>query len=79
MNLERVIDYSCSFTINTAARDGMERNTCRTQLFARCWLVNQDGADRDFVALTQQDRQALIDKVADLAEDGKIEYFKNVA
>ena len=37
------------------------------------------GLARDFVALTQQDRQALIDKVADLAEDGKIEYFKNVA
>ena len=37
------------------------------------------GLARDFVALTQQDRQALIDKVADLAEDGKIEYFKKIA
>lgn len=37
------------------------------------------GLARDLVALTQQDRKALIDKVADLAEDGKIEYFKNVA
>ena len=34
---------------------------------------------RDFVSLTQADRQALIDKVADLAEGGKIEYFKKIA
>ncbi len=33
----------------------------------------------DFVALSQQDRQGLIDKVADLAAGGKIEYFKNIA
>ncbi len=37
------------------------------------------GLAQDFVALTQQDRQALIDKVADLAEDGKIEYFKSIS
>ena len=34
---------------------------------------------QDFAALTEQNRQALIDKVADLAEDGKIEYFKSIS
>lgn len=33
----------------------------------------------EFVALNRQDRQGLIDKVADLSEDGTIEYFKNIA
>ena len=32
----------------------------------------------DFVGLTQRDRQVPIDEVADLAEDGKIEYFKKI-
>ena len=48
MNLERVLDYSRCFAINTAAQNGVERNTCRTQLLARCALVDQDGVDREY-------------------------------
>ena len=33
---------------------------------------------RDFVSLTEADRQALVDEVADLAKGGKIEYFKKI-
>ena len=32
----------------------------------------------DVVGLTQRDRQVPIDEVSDLAEDGKIEYFKKI-
>lgn len=48
MNVEQILDYSRSFAVNTAAQDGVELNTCRTQLLARCCLVDQDGADREY-------------------------------
>ena len=36
------------------------------------------GLATEFVGLSQEDRQGLIDKVADLADGGKIEYFKRI-
>ena len=48
MGTEQVLDYSRSFAINTSAQDGVERNTCRTQLLARCTLPDDTGATRDF-------------------------------
>ena len=44
---EDVLDYSRSFAINTSAQDGVERNTCRTQLLARCTLED-GGVPRDY-------------------------------
>ena len=40
-----VLDYHRCFAINTSARDGEERNTCRTQLLARC-SIESKGADQ---------------------------------
>ena len=37
-----VLDYRRCFAINTSARDGEEKNTCRTQLLARCALDRAD-------------------------------------
>jgi hypothetical protein len=48
MSTEDVLDYSRSFAINTSAQDGVERNTCRTQLLARCTLPDATGAAREF-------------------------------
>ena len=31
-----LLDYRSCFAINSSARDGEEKNTCRTQLLARC-------------------------------------------
>ncbi len=36
------LDYNRSFAINTAACDGEEKNTCRTQLLARCEIETAD-------------------------------------
>ena len=44
-----VLDYRSSFAINTAAVDGQEVNTCRTQLLAKCELINeQTGKNEEF-------------------------------
>ena len=48
LSTEQVLDYSRSFAINTSARDGVEQNTCRTQLLARCSLPDDAGVVRDF-------------------------------
>ena len=37
-----VLDYHRCFTINTSAVDGEETNTCRTQILAKCDLVNEE-------------------------------------
>ena len=39
----KVIDYRNSYVINTAARDGVEMNTCRAQALAACTLTNSSG------------------------------------
>lgn len=38
----KVIDYRSSFTINITADEEGENNTCRTQLLAKCALINED-------------------------------------
>ena len=48
MSTEQVLDYSRSFAINSSARDGVEKNTCRTQLLARCSVAEADGDDSDY-------------------------------
>ena len=37
-----MLDYHRCFAINTGARDEEERNTCRTQLLARCEMESND-------------------------------------
>ena len=37
-----ILDYRNSFAINSSARNGEEKNTCRTQLLARCVLTSKD-------------------------------------
>ena len=37
-----VLDYHRCFTLHTSAIDGEEINTCRTQILARCDLVNEE-------------------------------------
>ena len=37
-----ILDYRNCFALNTAARAGVDCNTCRTQLLARCELTNQE-------------------------------------
>ena len=37
----QVLDYRNSFVLNTAAVDGEELNTCRTQILARCTVRNE--------------------------------------
>ena len=36
-----ILDYHRCFAMNTSAREGVDGNTCRTQLLARCELFNQ--------------------------------------
>jgi len=36
-----VLDYRSSFVINTSAVDGVDQNTCRTQIMARCVVDNR--------------------------------------
>ena len=36
-----ILDYRRCFALNTSARAGVDDNTCRTQLLARCELANQ--------------------------------------
>ena len=48
MENEERLDFTRSFAINTAASDGVERNTCRTQLLARCALPDGDGGEREY-------------------------------
>lgn len=44
-----VLDYRSSFVINTSAVDGVDRNTCRTQIMARCVVDNRaTGESGDF-------------------------------
>ena len=44
-----VLDYRSSFVINTSAVDGVETNTCRTQILARCVVSNEEtGEAGDF-------------------------------
>ena len=44
-----VLDYARSFAFNTAAIDGEEVNTCRTQILARCTVSNgRTGEEGDF-------------------------------
>jgi len=40
-----ILDFHRCFALNTSARDGVDNNTCRTQLIARCELVNQVTSD----------------------------------
>ena len=37
-----LLDYRSCFAINSSARDGEEKNTCRTQLLARCDLTSRN-------------------------------------
>ena len=44
-----VLDYHRSFTLYTSAVDGVEKNTCRTQILARCGLDDEEsGASGSF-------------------------------
>ena len=40
-----ILDYRSCFALNTAARAGVDLNTCRTQLLARCELADQETGD----------------------------------
>lgn len=45
-----VLDYRRSYVINTAAQDGVEMNTCRSQILASCTLTDDSdqSAERSF-------------------------------
>ena len=38
----KIHDYRNCFVVNTSASDGVERNTCRTQVLSRCELTNAE-------------------------------------
>ena len=42
-----ILDYRSSFAINSSARNGEEKNTCRTQLLARCVLSGKDNGQTE--------------------------------
>ena len=42
-----ILDYRSSFAINSSARNGEEKNTCRTQLLARCVLSGKDSGQTE--------------------------------
>ncbi len=45
----KILDFRNCFAINTSAIDGVEKNTCRTQLLAKCTLDdNPSGREEEF-------------------------------